>query len=61
MYLSNRKYKLARLQEPYLNPAITLLSETFLSENEIWKAMNVTLSEVCEFMGRKVKEVLEWE
>jgi len=38
-----------------------LLTEQFLANNEVWKALNLTKEEALTFMIEKTRELLAWQ
>ena len=42
MNISNTKYRIAPITEDNLLPACKLLTEQFLTNNDVWKALNLT-------------------
>lgn len=38
-----------------------MLTEQFLANNEVWKALNLTKEEALTFMIEKTRELLAWQ
>jgi len=60
MYISNNKYRLAKLTFDNLKESATLLADEFLAHNKVWGAVQPTTAEIHWFMYEKTKEMLEW-
>lgn len=61
MHISNQKYKLTRLTEPYIEPAKSLLFEQFLKNNRTRAVTNDENKEEYRYINARVNEALEWE